>query len=72
MERHIGLDVHAASCTVAIVSGAGKTLRDFPVETSGQALIEAISAIAGHRHLIMEEGTQSVWLCRGILTPVHS
>ncbi len=24
MERYIGLDVHAASCTLAIVSGAGK------------------------------------------------
>jgi len=62
MERYIGLDVHAASCTLAIVSGTGRKLRDFPVETSGQALIEAISAIPGHRHLIMEEGTQSAWL----------
>lgn len=62
MERYIGLDVHAASCTLAIVSGTGRRLRDFPVETSGQALIEAISAIPGHRHLIMEEGTQSAWL----------
>ncbi len=52
----------AASCTLAIVSGTGKRLRNFPVETSGQALIEAISAIAGHRHVIMEEGTQSAWL----------
>ncbi len=62
MERYIGLDVHAASCTLAIVSGTGKRLRDFPVETSGQALIEAVSAIPGHRHLILEEGTQSAWL----------
>jgi transposase len=62
MERYIGLDVHAASCTVAVVSERGKRLRDFPVETSGQALIEAISAIPGHRHLVMEEGTQSAWL----------
>jgi len=52
----------AASCTLAIVSGTGRRLRDFPVETSGQALIEAISAIPGHRHTIMEEGTQSAWL----------
>lgn len=56
MERYLGLDVHVASCTLAIVSGTGKRLRDFPVETSGQALIEAISAIPGRRHLIMEEG----------------
>ncbi len=33
MERYIGLDVHAASCTVAVVSEAGRRLKDFPVET---------------------------------------
>jgi len=62
MERYIGLDAHAASCTLAIVSEAGKRLRDFPVETNGAALIEAVRAVAGHRHLIFEEGTHSAWL----------
>ncbi len=62
MERYIGLDVHAASCTVAIVSAAGKRLRDYPVETNGAALVEAIGSVAGRRHLIFEEGTQSAWL----------
>jgi hypothetical protein len=42
MERYIGLDVHAASCTLAVISQTGKRLRDFPVETNGQALVEAI------------------------------
>jgi hypothetical protein len=37
MERYIGLDAHAASCTLAVVSQAGRRLRDFPVETNGQA-----------------------------------
>ena len=37
MERTIGMDVHAASCTLAVISKAGKRLRDFPVETHGQA-----------------------------------
>ena len=42
MERYIGIDVHAASCTVAVISEKGRKLRDFPVETNGQALIEAV------------------------------
>ena len=35
MERYIGMDVHAASCTLAVISEKGRRLRDFPVETNG-------------------------------------
>jgi transposase len=62
MERYIGMDVHAASCTLAVISEKGRKLRDFPVETNGRALVEAIRMIAGHKHLVMEEGLQSAWL----------
>jgi len=62
MERYIGLDVHAASCTIAVISQAGKRLKDFPVETNGQALVEAIRMIPGRKHLVLEEGLQSAWL----------
>ena len=36
MERYIGMDVHAARCTLAVISGRGHKLKDFPVETNGQ------------------------------------
>lgn len=62
MQRYIGLDVHAASSTLAVVSETGKRLRSFPVETNGRALVEAIRLIPGHRHVVLEEGTQSAWL----------
>jgi transposase len=62
MERYLGMDVHAASCTLAIVSEKGRKLRDFVVETNGQALVEAIRMIPGHKHLVFEEGLQSAWL----------
>ncbi len=62
MERYIGMDVHAASCTLAVISEKGWKLKDFPVETNGQALVEAIRMIPGHKHLVMEEGLQSAWL----------
>jgi hypothetical protein len=42
MERHIGMDVHAASSTLAVISEKGRKLKDFPVDTNGQALVEAI------------------------------
>jgi transposase len=56
------MDVHAASCTLAVISEKGRKLKDFPVETNGQALVEAIRMIPGHKHLVMEEGLQSAWL----------
>jgi transposase len=62
MERYIGLDVHAASCTLAVISQSGKRLKDFPVETNGQALVEAVRRIPGEKHLVFEEGLQSAWL----------
>ncbi len=62
MERYIGMDVHAASCTLAVISDTGRKLRDFPVETNGQALVEAIRMIPGRKHLVFEEGLQSAWL----------
>ncbi len=68
MERYIGLDVHAASTTVAIVSQSGKRLKNFPVETNGRALVEAIRLIPGRKHVVLEEGTQSAWL-HEVLTP---
>jgi hypothetical protein len=62
MERYIGMGVHAASCTLAVISEEGRRLKDFPVETNGQALVEAIRMIPGHKHLVFEEGRQSAWL----------
>ncbi|MCZ6675028.1 MAG: hypothetical protein O7C75_19015, partial [Verrucomicrobia bacterium] len=62
MERYIGMDVHAASRTLAVISQSGRRLKDFPVETNGQALVEAVRMIPGHRHLVLEEGFQSAWL----------
>ncbi len=62
MERYIGLDVHARSCTVAVVSAAGKRLGLKVVETSGTALKQAFAEIPGNLHVCLEEGTQSAWV----------
>jgi hypothetical protein len=31
VERYIGMDVHAASCTLAVISEKGRKLKDFPL-----------------------------------------
>ncbi len=62
MERYIGMEVHGASCTLAVVSEKGRKLKDFPVETNGRSLVEAVRMIPEHKHLVFEEGLQSAWL----------
>jgi len=61
MERYIGLDVHAASCTLAVISQTGRRLRDSPVETTNptarwvlQQLREAFPDEPVHRFLIFD------------------
>jgi transposase len=68
MGRYIGVDVHATSCTVAVVGPSGRKLGSHVVQTNRQALVEQIRAIARPRHLCLEEGTQSAWL-HEVLSP---
>ena len=62
MERYVGLDVHAASTTFAVVNESGKQVGSHVVETNGHVLIEQLKTIPGHKHVCMEEGAQSAWL----------
>jgi predicted NBD/HSP70 family sugar kinase len=56
MERYIGLDVHAESTTLVVVSQTGRTLRQEVVETNGAALRQALlRAIPGPKRLCLEE-----------------
>ena len=68
MERYIGLDAHAKSCTFAVISESGKRLKSAVVETNGRALIGFIKTVPGRTHVCLEEGTQSGWLYE-ILSP---
>lgn len=63
MDRYIALDVHLQSCTMAVVGPSGRRLKSEVVETNGRALVDAIQTIPGRRHVCLEEGTQSAWLC---------
>jgi transposase len=62
MDRYVGLDAHAETCTLAVMGPTGKRLTSRVVETNGHALLEAIRGIPGTIHLCLEEGTQSTWL----------
>ena len=71
MERYLGLDVHAESSTLVVLSAAGKRIGEHVLETNGHALVEAIRAIPGRKHLCFEEGTQSAWVYEILSPHVH-
>jgi transposase len=68
MTRYIGLDAHAASCTLAVVGPSGKHISCHVLETRANVLVDLIKTIARPRHLCFEEGTHSGWLYE-ILSP---
>ena len=62
MDRYVGVDSHARSCTLGVVSASGRRLESKVVETNGRALVEAVRLIPGRVHMCLEAGTQSAWL----------
>jgi len=68
MERYLGLDVHAGSCTLSVLNESGKELRREVVETNGKALVGLLQQLPGKLHLCVEEGEWSGWLYE-ILSP---
>lgn len=55
MERYIGLDVHAESCTLCVLNETGKQIGREVVETNGEALVAYLKPLAGNLHLAIEE-----------------
>ncbi len=62
MDRYIGLDAHASSCTAAVLGPSGRKLQCQVLETNAKALISFLQPIPKNRRLIFEEGTHSSWL----------
>ena len=62
MARYVGVDAHARSCTLCVMSATGQHLKSLVVETNGEALVRAVEGIEGCVHVCLEEGTQSAWL----------
>ena len=62
MDRYIGLDAHASSCTVSVIGPSGRHLASHVIETNARALISTIEKIPRQRRLCLEEGALAGWL----------
>ena len=61
-EKYIGMDVHAATISVAVKNAQGKLLMECVLETKAATILEFIQGLRGTLALSFEEGTSATWL----------
>lgn len=66
--KYIGLDLHLATISIAVLNAAGKLIMEVTIENQAAALLDFIQGLRGALHVALEEGTQAEWLY-GLLAP---
>src|ERR1039457_1405982 len=67
-EKYIGMDVHQATISVAVMDASGKLIMECLLETKAATIVEFIQGLQGTLSLTFEEGTSAAWL-HDLLTP---
>src|SRR5712671_7579015 len=60
--KYIGLDVHQATISVAILDSAGTSVMEAILETKAETILQFIRGLRGSLHVTFEEGTCAAWL----------
>ncbi len=60
--KYIGLDVHQATISVAVLDSTGKLVMEAILETKAATILQFIHGLSGSLHVTFEEGTGAVWL----------
>ncbi|PYX38986.1 MAG: hypothetical protein DMG75_02225 [Acidobacteria bacterium] len=60
--KYIGMDVHQATISVAVIDGTGKLIMECILETRAVTILEFIQGLHGSLSLTFEEGTSAAWL----------
>jgi len=55
--KYIGLDVHQATISVAVLDSAGKLVMEAIVETKAETILQCIDGLHGSLHVTFEQGT---------------
>src|SRR5580692_3303528 len=61
-EKYIGMDVHQATISVAVMDAQGKLLMECVLKTEASTIVEFIQGLQGTLSLTFEEGTWAAWL----------
>jgi transposase len=60
--KYIGLDVHQATISVAVLDSAGKLVMEAILETKAATILQFIHGLRGSLQVTFEEGTCAAWL----------
>ena len=60
--KYIGMDVHQATISVAVMDSAGKLILESILETKATTILQFIGGLCGSLLVTFEEGTSAVWL----------
>jgi len=61
-EKYIGLDIHQAMISIAVVDSQGKVVMESVLETKASTLLEFFAGLSGSLLVTLEEGTWAAWL----------
>ena len=61
-EKYIGLDVHQATISVAVIDSQGKVVMESILETKASTILEFFAGLRGSLFVTFEEGTWAAWL----------
>jgi transposase len=61
-DKYIGMDVHQATISVAVLDSAGKLVMESIIETKAATILQFIHGLRGNLHVTFEEGTSAAWL----------
>src|SRR5260370_31810422 len=61
-ETSIGLDVHQATISVAVMDSQGKLIMESILETKASTILEFLAGLRGALSVTFEEGTWAAWL----------
>ena len=61
-EKYIGLDVHQATISAAVLDSTGKLVMECVVETKAATILQFVHGLRGSLHVTLEEGTCAAWL----------
>jgi transposase len=60
--KYIGLDVHQATISVAVLDSSGKLVMEAVLETKAETILQFIHGLRGTLRVTLEEGTCAAWL----------
>src|ERR1700745_3003490 len=60
--KYIGLDVHQATISVAVLDSSGKLVMEAILETQAETILQFLRGLRGSLHVTFEEGTWAAWL----------